>query len=220
MNMARALFGMVMVALGVVLALGAADVFDSGEVLSQWWPTVLIVAGVLQFVTNPRHWLGPLVVGGIGVILLLDTTDAISGDAWPVAWAVLLIIAGIAVLAGARLGSGGRQDSADRVTSFAAFSGNKVVSHSKHFEGGTLGAVFGGTELDLRDAELAPGASIDVFAAFGGAEIRVPEGWRVDTHGLPLFGGFENETAGEAEPGAPTLDVSATVLFGGLEVKH
>lgn len=220
MNVARALFGMVMVALGVVLALGAADVFDTGEVISQWWPAVLIVAGLLQFATDPRHWFGPLLVGGIGVVLLLDTTDAISGDAWPVAWAVLLIIAGIAVLAGARLSNVGRQDSADRVSAFAAFSGNKVVSHSKHFEGGTLGAVFGGTELDLRDAELAPGASIDVFAAFGAAEIRVPDGWIVNTHGLPLFGGFDNVTAGEAGPGAPTLDVSATVLFGGLEVKH
>lgn len=219
MNLARALVGTVMVTLGVVLVLGAADVVDSGEVISQWWPAVLIVGGVLQFATNPRHWLGPLVVGGIGIVLLLDTTDAISSDTWPVAWAVLLIVAGVAVLASSRF-SAPRRNSTDRVNAFAAFSGNKVVSHSKRFEGGTLGAVFGGTELDLRDAELAPGASLDVFAAFGGAEIRVPDGWRVETHGLPLFGGFENVTAGEGGPDAPLLDVSATVLFGGLEVKH
>ena len=219
MNMARALFGTVMVALGVVLALGAADVVDSGEVISTWWPVVLIAGGGLQFVTNPRHWLSPLIVVGIGVIILLDTTDAVSGDAWPVAWAALLIIAGIAVLAGARW-SVGSPGSGDRINAFAAFSGRKVVSHSQHFEGGTLGAIFGGTELDLRDAQLAPGASLDVFAAFGGAEIRVPEGWRVETHGLPLFGGFENVAEDNADPLAPMLDISATVLFGGLEVKH
>ncbi len=100
------------------------------------------------------------------------------------------------------------------------FAGREVVSHSKNFEGGTLGALFGGAALDLREAQLAPGASIDVFAAFGGAEIRVPGGWRVETHGLPLFGGFENATANEGDEHSPTLDVSATVLFGGLEVKH
>lgn len=219
MNVARVFFGTVIIALGVVLALGAADVFDSGEVISTWWPVVLVAGAVLQFATNPRHWLGPLIVGGIGVILLLDNTEAVSGDAWPAAWAVLLIAAGLAVVMGARVGSR-RADSADRVNAFAAFGERKVISHSKHFEGGSMGAIFGGTELDLRDAELAPAASVDVFAAFGGAEIRVPEGWRVDTRGIPLFGGFENVTAGERDPAAPTLDVNATVIFGGLEVKH
>ncbi len=219
MNVARVFFGTVIIALGVVLALGAADVFDSGEVISTWWPVVLVAGAVLQFATNPRHWLGPLIVGGIGVILLLDNTEAVSGDAWPAAWAVLLIAAGLAVVMGARVGSR-RADSADRVNAFAAFGERKVISHSKHFEGGSMGAIFGGTELDLRDAELAPDASVDVFAAFGGAEIRVPEGWRVDTRGIPLFGGFENVTAGERDPAAPTLDVNATVIFGGLEVKH
>lgn len=152
-------------------------------------------------------------------MLLLDSTEVMGGDASPAAWAVLLIAAGLAVVMGARVGSR-RADSADRVNAFAAFGERKVISHSKHFEGGSMGAIFGGTELDLRDAELAPDASVDVFAAFGGAEIRVPEGWRVDTRGIPLFGGFENVTAGERDPAAPTLDVNATVIFGGLEVKH
>jgi hypothetical protein len=221
MNVARVLFGSVLIALGVVLVLGAADVVDSGEVIATWWPTVLVAAGVLQFATNPRHWLGPLVVTGIGVVLLLDTTDAVTEDTWPVAWAVLLVIAGIAVLSGALVSrSAPRSD--DRIHAFAAFGGREVASHSDHFEGGSLGAIFGGTELDLRDARLAPDASIEVFTAFGGTEIRVPHGWRVITHGLPVFGGFENVTAKETDlgPDAPTLDVSATVLFGGLEVKH
>jgi hypothetical protein len=60
-----------------------------------------------------------------------------------------------------------------------------------------------------------------VFVAFGGAEITVPEGWQVVTHGMPIFGGFDNVTAKEkVAVGAPTLDVNATVIFGGLEVKH
>jgi hypothetical protein len=62
---------------------------------------------------------------------------------------------------------------------------------------------------------------LDVFVAFGGAGIKVPEGWQVITHGMPIFGGFENVTAKQRIPaGAPVLDVNATVIFGGLEVKH
>ena len=38
---------------------------------------------------------------------------------------------------------------------------------------------------------------------------------------FPLFGGFENATTRERLPGdAPRLEIEATVLFGGLEVKH
>ena len=37
----------------------------------------------------------------------------------------------------------------------------------------------------------------------------------------PLFGGIENVTAHEGLPeDAPVLDLRATVLFGGVEVKH
>jgi hypothetical protein len=81
--------------------------------------------------------------------------------------------------------------------------------------------VFGGAEVDLRDTVPSPGAALDVFAAFGGVEVTVPEGWNVVTRGLPLFGGIDNATAKEAVPAdAPTLAVNATVLFGGLEIKH
>ncbi len=125
------------------------------------------------------------------------------------------------VLVFRRTGAPRRPDAGNRVDSFNAFSGTELASHSAAFEGGSVGVVFGGAELDLRDASPAPGARLDVFTAFGGTEIRVPEGWRVDVHGLPLFGGFENVTAKErTAEDAPRLDVSATVLFGGLEVKH
>jgi predicted membrane protein len=109
----------------------------------------------------------------------------------------------------------------DRISAFAAFGGTQVASHSHHFEGGNIGAIFGGAELDLTDAALAEHSSLDVFTAFGGTEITVPEGWKVVTHSLPLFGGVDNITTKEhLPPDAPTLDISATVLFGGIEVKH
>jgi hypothetical protein len=62
---------------------------------------------------------------------------------------------------------------------------------------------------------------LDVFTAFGGVEVTVPRGWHVATRGLPLFGGIENATAKEQiAADAPTLAINATVLFGGLEIKH
>ena len=218
MNKARFLFGSVVTALGAVLMLDYADVLDAGALIGAWWPVVIVAAGLMALWANPRHWMMPLVVTAAGAVLLLRSTGVV--DSLAVAGPVLLILVGLMVI----FGRGMNQRivaSADRVNSFNVFSGSEIASHSNHFEGGSVGALFGGAEIDLRDARPAPGAALDVFVAFGGAEVKVPEGWQVNTHGLPIFGGFENVTTKEPIPvGSPVLDINATVIFGGLEVKH
>lgn len=218
MNRARVLFGSVVTVLGALLMLDYANVLDAGDIVETWWPAVIVVAGLMALWANPQHWIMPLVVTAVGGVLLLRSTDVV--DSLAVAGPVLLMLVGLLVI----FGRGMNQRvvaTADRVNSFNVFSGSEIASRSDHFEGGSVGALFGGTEIDLRDAQPAPGAELDVFVAFGGAEIKVPEGWQVITHGMPIFGGFENVTAKERIPiGAPVLDVNATVIFGGLEVKH
>lgn len=217
MNRARLFFGGVLVALGVVLFGDAAGWWTSGDVISTWWPAVLIAIAAVAATSRPRHLFGPALLATLGAVLLIDRLEVFD-VAFDVLWPLLIVVVGLAILLGrpkATLTEG------DRFSAFAAFGGTEIASHSKHFEGGNVGAVFGGVDVDLRDSELAPGASLDVFTAFGGTEVRVPEGWKVLTHGIPLFGGFENITAKEELPeDAPVLDISATVLFGGLEVKH
>jgi hypothetical protein len=219
MNRARLLFGSVVFALGTLLLLDVAGLLDAGRTIGMWWPVVLIAAGLLSLTANLRHWVMPVVMIGLGSMLLLRTTKVV--DTLAVAGPLFLILLGLLVIFGrgsTRHIGGGTQD---RVNSFNLFSGSEIASKSDRFEGGSIGALFGGAEIDLRDAKPAPGAELDVFVAFGGAEIKVPEGWQVVTHGMPIFGGFENVTATESiEPGAPLLDVNATVIFGGLEVKH
>ena len=218
MNRARVLFGSVVTVLGALLMLDFADVLNAGEVIDTWWPAVIVVAGLMALWANPQRWMMPLVVTSAGVVLLLRSTDVV--DSLAVAGPALLILVGLIVIFGRGM-SRRVVATADRVNSFNVFSGTELASHSDHFEGGNVGALFGGAEIDLRDAQPAPGAALDVFVAFGGAEIKVPEGWQVITHGMPIFGGFDNVTAKERIPaGAPVLDVDATVIFGGLEVKH
>ena len=218
MNKGRFLFGSVVTALGALLMLDYADVLDAGEVIGAWWPVVIVVAGLMALWANPQHWMMPLVVTGAGAVLLLRSTGVVGSLA--IAGPVLLMVVGLMVI----FGRGMNQRvvaTADRVNLFNVFSGSEIASHSSHFEGGSVGALFGGAEIDLRDAQPAPGAELDVFVAFGGAEVKVPQGWQVVTHGLPIFGGFDNVTAKESIPaGAPVLDINATVIFGGLEVKH
>jgi hypothetical protein len=218
MNWARAFFGIIVVLVGAILLLDNLDVLRAGDVFSEWWPVALIAGGVLAFIANPRHWVIPLILVGVGTFVLLRTTGAI--DTVDILLPAALIIVGLLVLFGRGLGTQlGNTD--DRINTFNLFSGSEMVSNSSSFHGGRIGAIFGGAELDLSNATLAPDAGLDVFAAFGGVEITVPHGWRVEISGFPLFGGFENKTAKERlADDAPRLRIDATVLFGGLEVKH
>lgn len=218
MNWARAFFGIIIVAVGSLLLMDNLDVLDAGEIMGDWWPAAIIAGGALAFIANPRHWVVPLILVGGGALVLLRTTGVIGTV--DVLLPAILIILGLLVLFGRGLGtqSGTTED---RVNTFNLFSGSEIASNSTSFRGGRIGAIFGGAEVDLRHATLAPDAELDVFAAFGGIEITVPEGWRVEINGFPLFGGFENATAKEPLPdGAPRLRIDATVLFGGVEVRH
>jgi len=218
MNWARVFFGSVIAAVGAVLFMDYAGWVTAGEIFGTWWPLLLIAAGVMTYLAHPHHWVMPTLITGLGTAFLLQTTGVI--ESIDVVAPLALIFLGIAVIAGRGWGTR-TTASADSISSFNAFSGSEIASHSAQFRGGNVGAVFGGTEIDLRDARPAPGAELDVFVAFGGAEVRVPEGWEVTTKGIPIFGGFENVTTKERLPaGSPHLDINATVLFGGLEVKH
>ena len=218
MNWARVFFGSIVVAVGVLLLLDNTGVLDASDVIGTWWPVALIVAALFALLANPRHWQVPLIVIVVGIALLLRTLDVV--DSLELVIPTLLILIGLFVMFG-RNRPGREVSDTDQISSFNIFSGTELASHSEQFKGGNVGAIFGGAEIDLNDAQLAPGASLDVFAVFGGVEISVPVGWQVVTRGFPIFGGFENVTAKErVGTGAPILEVHATILFGGVEIKH
>jgi hypothetical protein len=217
MNWGRLFFGLVVVAVGVILLLDNAGTVDAWDIFSTWWPAVVILAGLVTLAANPRHWPVALIITAVGTAFLLSNLGIVDIGQFIIPAAIIAV--GLLVIFGRGLGS--RTEAGDRVNSFNVFSGSELASHSKQFQGGSVSAIFGGAEVDLRDAEPAPDAQLDVFTAFGGVELKVPEGWEVAVKGLPLFGGIENVTVKDTVAAdAPKLTVSATVLFGGLEVKH
>lgn len=217
MNWGRLYFGLVIVTVGALLLLDNVGALDAGEAIGDWWPLAVVAAGALSFASNPRRWRLALVITAIGAALLLASLDV--ADVGGIILPLVIIVVGLAVLLGR--GFRERTESGDQVNSFNVFSGTELASHSDQFRGGTVSAVFGGAEIDLTDAGLAPGAELDVLAAFGGVEIRVPQGWQVIARGLPLFGAIDNVTTKERlDTDAPTLRVNATALFGGIDIKH
>jgi len=108
----------------------------------------------------------------------------------------------------------------DEVDLGAVFTGLEFGSHAPAFRRGTVLTMFGGSEVDLREAALDPaGASLDVHTMFGGTAILVPAGWRVTLDATSLCGGAENKSAAEdLPPDAPELAVRAFTMFGGFVV--
>ena len=136
------------------------------------------------------------------------TSDLVPGaEAHPVAW------------------SGPAADPGDVAASgspvVAVFSGARRVGRWRPARRETAVAVFGGVELDLRDAELPPGGmQLSAWAVFGGVNVTVPEGVRVEVSGIAVFGGRQVH-GGDAphSPQAYTVRVHAIAVFGGVNVK-
>lgn len=222
MSSGRLLLGVGLVALGVLLLLEQVDVLDAGEVLATFWPVILIGLGIGMFVSNRRHWFPPAFLVALGLMLLAVRLDVVSAEAWGAFWAAMLMLAGVWILLGIGSNRGSDPDASDTVESFVAFWGRDVESRSAAFKGGSITTLFGGTEVNLAEAAIVDeGVTLGVLTAFGGTEITVPHGWEVRVSGLPLFGGWSNGAKNEVlGPGAPRLEINATVLFGGMEVKH
>jgi len=125
--------------------------------------------------------------------------------------------AGAAAVARQALPSRG-DESSDDVALVAIFNGIDLTSRAAAFRGGSMLAWFGGINVDLREATLAPGAHLSVHALFGGIAIRVPTGWRVESSVNVLAGGVDVRAQPAEDPDTQTLTLDGFALFGGLAV--
>jgi len=126
------------------------------------------------------------------------------------------LLAGAAVLQRAMPSRG--DEESDEVRLVAALNGVQLKSRATAFRGGSMLSWLGGIAIDLREAELASGAHLDVTTLFGGIAIRVPAGWRVESNVHALAGGVAVEVPEPNDPGAPTLTLDGMAVFGGVAV--
>ena len=224
LDLGRLLLGLTVVTLGVLFLLDSAGVLDAGQAIDDFWPLLLVAAGLLTLAERPPSVVRGWLLTGAGVLLLLFTADVIDRGAWDFVWPALIILAGVLIVArwaGRAIPSGASREDVIRAT--AVFGGPKLVSTAQHFQGAWLTAIFGGVTLDLRGARPVPeGASVNATVAFGGVDILVPKGWRISVRSTPIFGGLEDKTdhSEPPAPDAPTLHVDALTVFGGVEIKH
>jgi len=209
-----------LIVIGIGWLLGNAGVWDFGSVFTDWWPIIFIVGGLLGLQSNPRQFTAPLIFIALGFFLILTNFDYLSENFWSYFLPAAIIFVGISQLSkrsGNPMGVAAADNNSMRV--FAAFSGQERRIHSQAFSSGDVTVMFGGANIDLREAKFSQSAEIHVTAIFGGVEILVPKSITVITKGVPIFGGFKDKT----HPGPDaqqTLKILGTAIFGGVSITH
>ncbi|GGY42689.1 LiaF transmembrane domain-containing protein [Pseudoduganella albidiflava] len=194
----------------------------------QFWPVVLIVAGVLKL-TVARSPNGTIIGGALllfGVLTLLKGLGILE-----IGWNVLAPLAMIGgglfvVFRSTRLARTGpasvslAKDGSEKLVYATAILGAyKRRITSPQFGGGEITAIMGGCELDLREAGLSGDAVVNIFALMGGITIQVPADWSVQLEGAPILGGIEESTL-RPKDASKRLVVRGYAIMGGVEISN
>ncbi len=231
----------VLIGLGVLFFLNNLHVVAVHDVI-RYWPAIFIAVGIVQLVDS-AYPAGRIAGGAfvtVGAFLLarnLGYLDIRIHDLWP----LILIGAGILMLLNRtvlwrdKLFAGmannehfrrwrERDYTPGMLNEYAVFGGGKRKVNTFDFKGGHVDAVFGGFEIDLRDAIMdSDMAVLEANAVFGGIEIRIPITWSAVVQGVGVFGGYQDETTQPNQsliPNPKRIIVKGAAVFGAVEVKN
>lgn len=214
-------FGLLVIAAGVLFTLDNFGIVRA-ENYVRLWPMGLIAIGLLKLSQSRRG--GGAIAGVffvlVGVWWLLEALTVFEievRDFWPlllVFFGSYLVWQGLSVRARPPALEGG-----STVSALAILGAVSRGSNVRNFRGADLTAIMGGCELDLRQASLDEDAVIDVFALWGGIEVRVPEDWTIDSQIVPLLGGVEEKTR-RPPAGGPRVTLRGFAIMSGVEIKN
>jgi len=203
------------------------------------WQMLLIAMG---FFIGVRHNFR----GGSWLMLIIIGSIFLANDIYPeftfrrYMWPVALIVVGLYIILRPRrrwhrFDSGNKDDSnagtpatdeanysnEDFVEGTSIFGGTKKNVISKNFKGGDLVNIFGGSELDLMQADFTGTAVIEITTVFGGTKLLAPSNWSIKSEVVTIFGGLEDKRKMPVvqESTEKTLLLRGTVIFGGIEIK-
>jgi len=218
------LWGLVLIAAGVIIALNVFQITNIDIFFDGWWTLFIIVPCGIGLFTE-REKTGNIIGIIVGVLLLLCCQNVLSFSIlWKLLVPGIIVIIGLKMLLTGLFGNKANEmikklkmEGKSLKSTCATFSGSNLNYDGEVFEGAELTAVFGGIDCDLRNAIIDKDCAIQVSAIFGGIDIYVPAGVNVKVRSTSIFGGVSNKTAVQKD--APTIYVSGTCLFGGVDIQ-
>jgi len=207
---------------------------QTGANIPDWifsFESILIAFGIYMGIRHSFRrlfWLVPVLIGGFLLIDDLYPQYDLEDFTWP------LIIIAVGLLMIIRAGRKGDQrmcgrpaaieESADDVLdSTVIFGGSKKNIISKNFRGGEAVTVFGGTELNMMQADLTAPAELELTQVFGGTKLVVPAHWKIQSKEMvTVMGGIDDKRPALANPdnnSNQTLILKGTCVLGGIEIR-
>lgn len=222
-NISKALWGLLLIIVGVVIGLNSLEITNIDIFFSGWWTLFIIIPCFINLFDEREGRYGNIIGLIIGVFLLLSCQGFL-----PFEIIAKLIIPFILVAIGLSMmfRNSLKKSIAEKIevgkkngleTISATFADQKIEKDGESFEGANLDAVFGGITLDLRDAKLKEETIITASAIFGGIEILVPKDVTVKVRPTSIFGGTSNKA--NKKDSKKIIYVEAFSLFGGIDIK-
>lgn len=206
---------LLLIFLGAGFLLQSLGYFDFGWIIGQWWPALIIIFGIIEFSKPTPRKIVPALIILFGTILLFSRFTSTDVNFWGLFWPLILLFIGGSLLFRQKPDTSSLETALD---TFTFMSGTEKRVKSKGFTGGSAVTLLGGTTIDLREATLAEGATLDVLVFAGGIEILLPEDCQVNNQVLAIAGGIEDKTLGITKS-TQTLILTGTVLMGGIDIK-
>ena len=224
----RNIFAILLIVVGaVILSANFGLIPESVKHIIISWPMLLIAIGVSNMVCkgSVKSGLILITIGSFFLAYRIFDMPIKFSMIWP---AILVIIGLILLFVKTRPkhdhhGYFTSETSGNYFDEVAIFGGGKKVITSENLQGGKVTNIFGGSEIDLLQADMeGDHCVIDVTMMFGGSKIIVPANWDVHIEVSAIFGAFEDKRTNfvkEVDGEKKTLIVKGTVIFGGGEVQ-
>lgn len=225
------LWGLFFIAIGVGLVGNIFGLWNFTLFFNGWWTLFIIVPSVISMVQHSVN-LGNILGLAAGVLLLMGAQDIIDfGLVWKLLVALAFVCIGLNIMfAGlfqrkwrtaakqAAVSAQQHSGSAAGVSYTAVFNGQNIRYPHEPFTSANLVCIFGGVDLDLREAVIDHDITITMTCVFGGCDIFLPPNVEPVMGVTSIFGGCDNKTAA-AIPGSPKAYIGGTCVFGGSDIK-
>jgi len=189
------------------------------------WPMILVVVGLYIGARHNFRLGGWMIVTLVGAVFIMDNAmDFFNFDMAQYFWPVVIIVVGLSMIFRPRrreFAWDNTVSSDDVINSTAIFGGSKTNVISKNFKGGEISTFFGGTDLNLMQADFQGTIMINTSTAFGGVKLLAPAHWNIKSEVVCIFGGIDDKRpmAKEGTDMTKTLVLRGTCMFGGFDIK-
>lgn len=221
------LWGIAFIVIGGIIALNALGITDINLFFSGWWAILFIVLPCTIGLFKKESKTGNIIGILIGVVLFLCCQGVLNFNILgKLLVPAILIVIGLSFIfkdlfdnkISSKIKEISASNSSEKTEYCSTFSGQKLDFSNQTLENCRLTAVFGGIDLDLRNAIITEDKVITICAIFGGVDILVPDNVNIKITSTSIFGGIDCKKRNHID-NVPTIYIDGTCIFGGASIK-